>query len=111
MENNLLIGGLKETEDEDCLHVVQKFLYDTLCSIKLDDGIYEVHRMGAVRKSGPMRFMLIKCSTPQRMMIMDNVKSLKGKKNEDGFSIHVTRQQPETIYEKTGTQPRTDPRD
>ena len=32
-------------------------------------------------------------------MIMDNVKSLKGKKNEDGFNIYVKRQQPETICE------------
>ena len=100
MENNLLIGGLKETADEDCHHIVQKFLYDTLGIIKLDDGIYEAHRMGAVRKSGPPRLMQIKCSTPQRMMIMDNVKSLKGKKNEDGFSIYVTKQQPEAIREK-----------
>ena len=92
MENNLLIGGLKETDDEDCHDIVQKCLYDTLGIIKLNDGIYEGHRMGAVRKSGPPRLMLIKCSTPQRMMIMDNVKSLKGKKNEDGFSIYVTRQ-------------------
>ena len=80
MENNLLIGGLKETADEDCHHIVQKFIYDTLGIIKLDDGIYEAHRMGAVRKSGPPRLMQIKCSTPQRMMIMDNVKSLEGKK-------------------------------
>ena len=80
MENNLLIGGLKETDDEDCHHTVQNFLYDTVGIIKLDDGIYEEHRMGAIRKSGPPRLMLIKCSTPQRMMIIDNVKSLKGKK-------------------------------
>ena len=100
MENNLLIGGLKEIDDEDSHHVVQKFLYDTLGIIKLDDGIYEANRMGAVRKSSPPRLMLIKCSTPQRMMIMDNVKPLKGKKNEDGFSIYVTIQQPEAIQEK-----------
>ena len=80
MENNLLTGQLKETEGEDCHHVVQKLLYDTLGFIKLDEGIYEAHQMGAVRKSCPPRLMLIKCSTQQRMMIMDNVKSLKGKK-------------------------------
>ena len=33
MENNLLINELKEAEDEDCHHVVQKFLYDTLGTI------------------------------------------------------------------------------
>ena len=80
MKNNLLIGGLKKTDDEGLHHIVQKFLYDTLGIIKLDDGIYEAHSMGAVRKSGPPRLMLIKCSTPQRMMIMDNVKSLRTKK-------------------------------
>ena len=100
MENNLLIGGLKETEDDSCHHVVQKFLYDTLGILKLDDEIYEVHRMGAVRKSGPLRLMLIKCSNPQRMMIIDNIKSLKGKKCEDGFKIYVTRQQAEAICVK-----------
>ena len=70
MKNNLLIGGLKETEDEDCLYVMQNFLYDTLGIIKLDDGTYEAHRKGAIRKSGPPRLTLIKCSTPQRKMIM-----------------------------------------
>ena len=79
MENNLVIGGLKETEDEDCHHVVQKFLYDTLGIIKLNDAIYEAHRMEAVRKNDPPRLMFIKCSTPQRMMILTKVKSLKGK--------------------------------
>ena len=79
VENNLLIGGLKETESEDCYHVVQKLLYDVLVIIILDDGIHKVHRMGTVRKSGPPMLMLIKCFTPERMMIMDNVKSLKGK--------------------------------
>ena len=34
------------------------------------------------------------------MMITDNVKSLKGKKNEDGFNIYVKRQQPQAIPEK-----------
>ena len=52
MENNLLIGGLNESEDEKCHHVVQKFLYDTLGFIKLDDGIYEAYKMETVKKSG-----------------------------------------------------------
>ena len=76
----MFIDGLKETEDEDCYHVVQKFLYDTIGIIKLDDGMHEAHRMGAVRKSGPPRLIFINCSTPQRRMITDKVKSLKGKK-------------------------------
>ena len=80
MENNLLIGWIKETEDEDFHHVVQNFLYDTPGIIKVDGGIYESHSRGVVRKSGLPRLMLIKCSTSQRMMITDNVKSLKGKK-------------------------------
>ena len=41
MENNLLIGRLKETGDEDCHHIVQKLLYDTLGIIKLDDWMIE----------------------------------------------------------------------
>ena len=71
-----------------------------MSSCKLDDGINKPHKMGAVRKSGPPRFMLIKCSIPQRMMIMDNVKSLKGKKMRIGFNIYVMRQLPEAIHEK-----------
>ena len=64
MENNLLIGGLNEIADEDCHHIVQKVLYDTLGIIKLDDEIYEAHRMGAVRKSGPPRLMQNKVFHP-----------------------------------------------
>ena len=80
MENNLLIDGLKENDDEDCHHAVQKFISNTLGNIKLVDGLYKAHRIGAVRKSGPPGLMLIKCSTQQGMMIMDNVKLLKGNK-------------------------------
>ena len=47
--------------------------------------------MGVVRKSGPPRLMLLKFSTQQRIMIMDNVKSLKHTDNEDGFNIYVRR--------------------
>ena len=43
MENNLLIGELKKTEDKGSHQVVQKCLYDTLGIIKLDNGIYEAH--------------------------------------------------------------------
>ena len=78
MKNNLLIGWQKETDNEDCHHVVQKLFYYTLGIVKLDDGIYEAHTMGEVKKSGPLRLMLINFSSPQRMMIMGNFKSLKG---------------------------------
>ena len=35
--------------------------------------------METVRKSGPPGFMLTKCSTPQRMTIIDIIKPMKGK--------------------------------
>ena len=56
----MLIGKLKETEDEGCHHVEQKFLSDSLGTIKLDDGIYVAYRIWAVRKGGASRFMLTK---------------------------------------------------
>ena len=46
----------------------------------MDDAIYKAHRMGEVRKSGLPRLIIIQCSTLHIMMIMDNIKSLKGKK-------------------------------
>ena len=58
MENNLLIGRLNRTDNEDCHHTVQKFLFDIIHITKLDDGIYEACRIDVVRK-GPSRHMLI----------------------------------------------------
>ena len=109
-ENTLFIGSLKETIDEDCHHTVQKKLHDTLGMIKLDDGIHKAWKMAVVRKSLPLRLMLIKCSIHQRIMIIKNFKSLKGK-NTDSFNIYVTRLQPKAISKRAKTQLRTDPRD
>ena len=97
MENNLLIGILKKT-DEDCCHAY--FLCDTPGGIKLHDRIYMAHKKDVFSKSGPPRLMLVKCSTPKGIMIMENVKSLKSMKNEGGLNIYVLRQQPKSICEK-----------
>ena len=99
IENNLLIGGLKETEDEDCHHVVQKFLYDNPGIRKMDDGIYEAHRMGEVRKWST-KAHAHKVFNPTENDDYGQCQSTAGPKNEYGFSVCVTRQHPEAICEK-----------
>ena len=53
IENNLLIIELNKTDVKDCHCTKQKFLCGNLGIIKFDDGIYEEHRMGVVRKRCP----------------------------------------------------------
>ena len=47
MENNLLNGVLKETDDKDCQHTVQKSSLWHPRYHYLDNGIYEACRMDA----------------------------------------------------------------
>ena len=96
MKNNLLIGGLRETDDEDCHHTVQKFPSDILSIIKVANGICEVCRNGVVTK-------MVHQGSCWVFHPEDNnygkCQSTEGKKN-NGFNLYAKRQQLKEICKK-----------
>lgn len=113
MEQNLIIQGVddeieindakqetpmftfKERPKQDFLLFLKKQMN---ISLEIDD-VWKAHRTG-IRKEGKVRPMVVKLSYSAKELIMDNLSSLKGKKNDKTKqTFFISEQIPEGIAE------------
>ena len=78
MRANLLVSGIPEEEQEDCIEKCNTFLHDELKLHEETIHIKRAHRLGK-KKEGVTRQMVMKLKNPgQKGTIFQNTKNLKG---------------------------------
>ena len=85
MRHNVTISGLMEQEKESPRAVVNDFLSNTMNLTFEPKDIWVAHHIG---KQGP------------KSMILQNMKILKGVKNQNGDYFYVNKQQPDKLNER-----------
>ena len=98
MQNNILIGGLAESENEDSLELVREFLSEKMLLEFGDHQIHVAHRIGSPQlndKNPRPRLMIAKLHKDLLELVLSNKKNLKGKKNTNKRFYSVKRQLPD----------------
>ena len=98
MRHNVTISGLMEQEKESPRAVVNDFLSNTMNLTFEPKDIWVAHHIG---KQGPKpRLMVVRCAPELKSMILQNMKILKGVKNQNGDYFYVNKQQPDKLNER-----------
>lgn len=97
MAKNIVISGIMEAPNENCIQQVQRFLKNKLnIPIDIDDSLKVkiAHRMG-VAKQNSSRAMVAKINQALRQEIYNNIEDLEGRHNSAGEPYYLNFQQPE----------------
>lgn len=106
MEQNLLIHGVEDPEDEidgesvtaKCKRAVADFLYNNLDLVIAKEDIWKAHRVGRFIEN-KARPMVVKLAYHAKESVMENLGQLKGKKNKYEQVLFISEQIPEGISE------------
>lgn len=101
MAKNIVISGILESQNENCVQKVQEFLKNELnIPVDVDDTLKVklAHRIG-VPKPGLPRAMVAKINQALHQEIFKNIDDLEGRQNPAGDPYYLNFQQPEARLE------------
>ena len=111
MQNNLIFGGIRVSDEESVLDAVKRFISTIMNITPKNYDIYDAEQLGKgysrIVKGREMNFpptVKVKCSEYFASKIMSNARVLSGKTDEvEGFKYYVKRSKPEAqraLYDK-----------
>ena len=100
LKNNMMITGIKEMKDENCVDKVTKFLTECM-KISKKIVINAAYRIGKRENDRPIVIKL--ADAGDKAIIYKHVKNLKELKNEDGNNYYVNDQLPDKQSEDQRT--------
>lgn len=103
MKDNVIISNIPESENENCLPLVEDFLEENLdykCTL---NEVLVAHRMGKARKDDePPRSLVVRMNprTKEKVLTICRRGKLNKSKGANGKSFSVSPQQPEAVSER-----------
>ena len=97
-QNNITVSGLLgDTKEENCKQTFFKFVRDVMdIPIEFNEILHRVGRPA----NNVSKLMVIRCQPDLKEQILQNVRNLRGVKNDQGQFYYVNKQLPEAFMER-----------
>ena len=101
MQKNMTISSLigDQQKDENCKKMVTDFCRDIMKIPVEMKEIFIAHKIGKF-VPGQERLMVVRCQPELKQRILQNVRALRGVKNQKGNLYYVNKQLPEALVER-----------
>lgn len=101
MKDNLIISGIKESDNEDAEAEVINFVTSKLGVELKNEEIVKAHRLGDNNNTSGARPLVVKFNNGRKKeAILSKTMKLKGKKGHNDKPLFISTQQPEAIVER-----------